>query len=264
MSRDYKDEYEKFQKDKSGYRAKLNKYNRDKGTYGNGDGKDASHGKGGKIVGFKDSSANKGEKEKSRLEGSKRKKYKEGVEVTSNVKKARKIREGLPPLIGKDGIPSTHKMASGIETDKDGNDIHIAYPTLFPNYINYGGKKTFTGKWSDKGMSNTSAFEEAKVRDEVFKFNTKDEAEKFAKGNWKEENYQKGGKMIGPSHDNGGIDINVEGEEIVINKTKNNAAGIHEEELLALNKNPDDYAIVKKSEFNWPTSDARKRGEQNA
>ena len=46
--RDYKDEYNKFQKDKSGYRAKLNKFNRKKGTYGNGDGLDASH-KGGKI-----------------------------------------------------------------------------------------------------------------------------------------------------------------------------------------------------------------------
>ena len=43
MARDYKDEYEKFQKNKSTYRAKLNKYNRDKGTYGNGDGQDASH-----------------------------------------------------------------------------------------------------------------------------------------------------------------------------------------------------------------------------
>ena len=43
MGRNYKEEYEKFQKNKSEYRAKLNKYNRDKGTYGNGDGKDASH-----------------------------------------------------------------------------------------------------------------------------------------------------------------------------------------------------------------------------
>ena len=32
-------------------RAELNRYNRKKGTYGNGDGLDASH-KGGKIVGF--------------------------------------------------------------------------------------------------------------------------------------------------------------------------------------------------------------------
>ena len=71
MARDYKDEYEKFQKDKSAYRAKLNKYNRDKGTYGNGDNLDASH-SGGEITGFVASSSNKGKKEKSRLEGSQR------------------------------------------------------------------------------------------------------------------------------------------------------------------------------------------------
>ena len=76
MGRDYKDEYEKFQKDKVAYRAKLNKYNRDKGTYGNGDGLDATH-KDGKISGFKESGKNKGKKEKSRLKGSKRK-YPEG------------------------------------------------------------------------------------------------------------------------------------------------------------------------------------------
>tara|TARA_R100001244_G_scaffold117280_1_gene87260 strand:+ start:181 stop:465 length:285 start_codon:yes stop_codon:yes gene_type:complete len=75
---------------------------------------------------------------------------------------------------------------------------------------------------------------------------------------------KKGGKMIGPSHDNGGIDINVEGQEIIINKTKNNAAGIHEKELLALNSNPDNYIIIKKTEDEWPLQDARKRGEKNA
>ena len=66
--RDYKDEYKKFQSsDKSKkYRAELNKYNRDKGTYGNGDGKDASH-KGGKIVGFESEKKNRGRAEKSRL-----------------------------------------------------------------------------------------------------------------------------------------------------------------------------------------------------
>lgn len=42
-------------------RAELNKYNREKGTYGNGDGLDASH-KGKKIVGFKKASANRGSK----------------------------------------------------------------------------------------------------------------------------------------------------------------------------------------------------------
>ena len=48
------------------------KYNRDKGTYGNGDGLDASH-KGGKIVGFEKESKNKGRAEASREKGSKRK-----------------------------------------------------------------------------------------------------------------------------------------------------------------------------------------------
>ena len=39
-------------------RAELNKYNRDKGTYGNGDKKDASH-KNGKIVGMEKQSTNR-------------------------------------------------------------------------------------------------------------------------------------------------------------------------------------------------------------
>ena len=71
MPRDYKDEYDKFQKDKSTYRAKLNQYNRDRGTYGNSDNLDATHNKG-EISGFESSSSNKGKKEKSRLKGSKR------------------------------------------------------------------------------------------------------------------------------------------------------------------------------------------------
>ena len=49
-------------------RAELNRYNRKKGTYGNGDGLDASH-KGGKIVGFEADSKNRGRAEKSRLPG---------------------------------------------------------------------------------------------------------------------------------------------------------------------------------------------------
>ena len=77
MGRDYKDEYKKFQSSPKqiAKRAKLNKYNRDKGTYGNGDGKDASHGKDGEIKGFVDSSTNKGKNEKSRLKGSNRKPF---------------------------------------------------------------------------------------------------------------------------------------------------------------------------------------------
>ena len=66
--RDYKDEYKKFQSstERKKYRAELNKYNRQKGTYGNKDKKDASH-KDGKIVGFEDESINRGRSEKSRL-----------------------------------------------------------------------------------------------------------------------------------------------------------------------------------------------------
>ena len=66
--RDYKDEYKKIQssKKRKKYRAELNRYNRHKGTYGNRDGKDASH-RGGKIVGFEDESVNRGRAEKSRL-----------------------------------------------------------------------------------------------------------------------------------------------------------------------------------------------------
>jgi len=66
--RDYKKEYAKYGSSTKAkkYRAELNKYNRKKGTYGNGDGKDASH-KGGKIVGFESQSKNRGRAEKSRL-----------------------------------------------------------------------------------------------------------------------------------------------------------------------------------------------------
>jgi len=66
--RDYKDEYKKFQSSTKAkkYRAELNKYNRKRGTYGNNDGKDASH-KGGKIAGFEKESTNRGRREKSRL-----------------------------------------------------------------------------------------------------------------------------------------------------------------------------------------------------
>jgi hypothetical protein len=66
--RDYKAEYKKYGSSTTSkkYRAELNQYNRKKGTYGNGDGKDASH-KGGKIVGFEKESTNRGRAEKSRL-----------------------------------------------------------------------------------------------------------------------------------------------------------------------------------------------------
>lgn len=75
-ARNYRKEYLKFQasKKRKKYRAELNKYNRDAGTYGNSDGKDASH-KNGKIVGFESAAKNRARREKSRLKGSKRKPF---------------------------------------------------------------------------------------------------------------------------------------------------------------------------------------------
>jgi len=95
--RDYKDEYKKFQSSPKSkkYRAELNKYNRKKGTYGNGDGKDASH-KGGKISGFEAESKNRGRAEKSRL------------------KKEQKLREVIRKIIDEDfaGSYPEHKRKS--------------------------------------------------------------------------------------------------------------------------------------------------------
>jgi len=70
--RDYKKEYKKFQSGGKAkkYRAALNRFNRKKGTYGNGDGLDASH-SGGRIVGFEAESKNRGRREKSRLKKNK-------------------------------------------------------------------------------------------------------------------------------------------------------------------------------------------------
>lgn len=42
-NRNYRKEYDRYQKHKIGYRSSLNKANRKKGTYGNGDGKDVAH-----------------------------------------------------------------------------------------------------------------------------------------------------------------------------------------------------------------------------
>ena len=95
--------------------------------------------------------------------------------------------------------------------------------------------------------------------------NTYEEHMSLQKKGWGhiKEKMENGGLMNGPSHDDGGIDIEVEGGEIVINKSINNAAGKHEKKLLNLNNNPDDYVIVKKSKinYNWPSNDARKRGK---
>ena len=56
--------------------------------------------------------------------------------------------------------------------------------------------------------------------------------------------YNVGGLLEGPSHEQGGIPILAEGGEVIFNYAVNNAASKHEEVLLALNENPDDYMII--------------------
>ena len=110
--RDYKAEYKKYGSSTKAkkYRAELNAYNRKKGTYGNGDGKDASH-KGGKIVGFEAESKNRGRAEKSRLK--KEGKLNEGktltlpngVKVTLDFKGVTfKARKGAPVFLDRDEL----------------------------------------------------------------------------------------------------------------------------------------------------------------
>ena len=61
--------------------------------------------------------------------------------------------------------PSTHLMAWG---ESDGK--YVAYPTLFQGE---------DGMWSEGG------FKDAKDREEVYQFDTAEEAEAFAAGSWK-------------------------------------------------------------------------------
>ena len=92
VDRDYKAEYKKYGSSTKAkkYRAELNKYNRKKGTYGNGDGKDASH-KGGKIVGFESQSKNRGRAEKSRLKKESSVEYGKSLDKIANDKKLKMI-----------------------------------------------------------------------------------------------------------------------------------------------------------------------------
>jgi len=92
--RDYSKEKEyQSSPERRKYRSELNKYNRKKNTYGNGDGKDASH-NGGKIVGFESQSKNRGRKEKSRKKGYNSKKKNENLKLKIEVPKM-KLQEVL-------------------------------------------------------------------------------------------------------------------------------------------------------------------------
>ena len=71
----------------------------------------------------------------------------------------------------------------------------------------------------------------------------------------KKKKYVKGGKMNGPSHKKGGIDIEVEGGEYVIKKSSVNAET--EPILEKINKT----GKYRCGGHVYPTSDARKRGK---
>jgi len=126
--RDYKDEYKKFQSSTKAkkYRAELNKYNRKKGTYGNGDGKDASH-KGGKIVGFESQSKNRGRAEKSRLKKEDiRQEIEEYVDgILNDIGEEFMVNEALRPsdkkvlmVIGRDIINNIKKKNKNLKPSK--------------------------------------------------------------------------------------------------------------------------------------------------
>ena len=128
--RDYKAEYKKFQSSTKAkkYRAELNKYNRKKGTYGNGDGKDASH-KGGKIVGFEAQSKNRGRAEKSRL-------------------KKESLQENLLSFYKYMGDFYGKK---GLYPDKKGRDLKVGdVNKALSVYLKKYAKDTFTGDSLDR------------------------------------------------------------------------------------------------------------------
>ena len=89
--------------------------------------------------------------------------------------KAKTLRE--VGMKNEDGTESTVLMTSFEEDGK-----HKVIPTLFPGDPNmYTSDRMF---WME-GLSFEEALEVARERDEVFEFDTKEEAEAFAEGSWK-------------------------------------------------------------------------------
>ena len=145
--RDYKDEYKKFQSSKKSkkYRAELNRYNRRRGTYGNGDKKDASH-RNGKIVGFEDESVNRGRAEKSRLKVEEFFYLDENItpEQLSNTKKA--VNKQFSPLGMSVDLQTRH-----FQTRKD--DTRNVKPISSAELI--GVFKRAAKKWKSQKFTDT-------------------------------------------------------------------------------------------------------------
>jgi len=104
--------------------------------------------------------------------------------------RARKMREGMerPNLdkYGKRVGESTHIMTSANIDDRN-----VAFPTLFPHnekpgrWIDYSGGQD--KKYKGRGSDIRGAYDEARRRGEVFEFGQDEgEADKFAKGSWKD------------------------------------------------------------------------------
>ena len=72
----------------------------------------------------------------------------------------------------------------------------------------------------------------------------------------KKKKYLKGGKLNGPSHDKGGIDINVEGGEYIINKDSVN------DETLPMLEEINETGSYGCGGHVYPTVDARKRSKE--
>ena len=159
--RDYKAEYKKFQSSTKAkkYRAELNKYNRQKGTYGNGDGKDASH-KGGKIVGFEAQSKNRGRAEKSRL-------------------KKESLKENLMSFYKYMGDFYGKK---GIYPDKKGRDLKVGdINKALSVYLKKYAKDQFTGDSLDRERVRDILIKMKKIDPQYKKQEVKENKEKIKK-----------------------------------------------------------------------------------
>ena len=81
---------------------------------------------------------------------------------------------------------STHIMTSANIDDRN-----VAFPTLFPNKEKPGRWVDYSGgqdkKYKGRGSDVRGAYDEARQRGEIFEFGQDEkEADKFAKGSWKD------------------------------------------------------------------------------
>ena len=108
--RNYKKEYKKFQSSPSQIkkRTELNRINHEKGTYGNGDNLDVSHVNGG--VKLEPESTNRGRKEKSRMNGSKRK-----MENGGKTPRPRELKKADKKIKAAKKLAERHHQSGGLE-----------------------------------------------------------------------------------------------------------------------------------------------------